>query len=1163
MSRRLKKIFLPGILLIFLFTFSFAEVFAQGKIVGHIKDKTSGEPLIGVNVIIEGTYLGAATDIDGDYTIVNVPVGEYSIKASMVGATSVVKTNVVVSSDRITQVDFDLEQTTIQGQEVVVTAPRDILHKDVSSSQIVVDQRQLEEAAGTRTLQDFLNTQAGITDNQYLEIRGGRPGETGTTVNGLTFVNARVGKSEAFIPTSSIEQVSLKAGGMSAEYGEFRSGLIGISTRTGTLDGYHGTFSYSQSPSHIKRFGPSLFDPMNNFLRPHLDPTIAFIGVNAAKEQGLISDYEAQQFAQYPSFQGWNNLTGRNIPTSWQSSLQPGQEITPVDLYLFDAWMHMVKPDFNKLNATIKELNGQGLNVGSEITDQNLINAFNNHANKEGQYGDFNFDGGFGGPVPFLSSNLGNATFYLSNITNRTSYIEPVELDYDLHTATLLTLKSNITKAITLKLTGLYSYHKGMNPARAADSEPATLSTANDVTQNGNVTGNIYQGLDRGAFMPENNIPLYTDYGSNYGPVYYWYNTMLQPWVEKNLLSGLELTHAISASTFYDVIASYQRTRDNISPDLSSTRSNNIVTYIGPLPVTEMPYGRNILPVGVSTDTIGSWVYDQYFSIPGLSERFDSKGGVFYDNSLTQQLRFKFDFGSQINKEHFIKTGFEYNYVGLNNNRWSYWPNQGPLSMYEYNFSVFPRNLGVYFQDQITFEDMVATIGIRADYYSFGNLHWPTGDPWNAAAFAPPNWTPSDYLDILQSGRSVIWQYWNDVNTQLISQGSNPLFQSVATHLVFSPRFGISFPISDRAKFYFNYGHFRSMPPLADMLAYDFRYDTQKGGIYELGNPNLAPSKTIQYELGVDYTLLDQYLLHIAGYYKDVSGDVRTINLNPESGTGIRTYRYRINDTYRNIQGLEVQFSKNVGKYITGWVNLQLSYASTGATGKTDIYQDPATNATSGFYYANASRPYPVPEVRANINLRSPDEWGYIWGGWSLSLLPDWRMGDRFTFNPRSVDEGSENYFYWPNTFRVDLKLSKSFTVGFLKATAYLNVNNLFNNKDFLYRYAFYGANGDPAGNAPSDYLNYMESLHLKDYQNSYYDPIRDETTGAYLYPGYVFTQDVTINGVTYKAGQKVTTEDKIGDMHSSDKPWINSPNVDLFTYGYTRQVWMGIRFDF
>ncbi len=1165
MSRRLKKIFLSGILLIFLLLFSFDEVFAQGKIVGHVKDKTTGEALIGVNVIIEGTYLGAATDIDGDYTMVNVPVGEYSVKASMVGATTVVKTNVVVQTDRITTVDFDLEQTTIQGQEVVVTAPRDILHKDVSSSQIVVDAQQIDATAGTRTLQEFLNTQAGITDNSYLEIRGGRPGETGTMINGLTFINARVGKSESFIPTSSIEQVSLKAGGMSAEYGEFRSGLIGVTTKTGTMDGYHGSFSFSRSPAHIKRFGPSLFDPMNNFLRPHLDPTIAFVGVAKAVQDGKITSYEAQQFGQYPTFAGWNNLTGRNIPAPWQQSLKPGQEITPVDLYLYDAWMHTVIPDFNKLNSTIRELNADGLNVGSEVTDQNLMNLFRSHANKEDQYGDFNIDGGFGGPIPFLSSDLGNATFYLSNITNRTSYIEPQELDYDLQSATLLTLKSNITRSITLKLTGLYGYHKGMNPARGADSEPATLSQANDITQNG-VTSVIYDGLDRGAFMPENNIPLFASSGSNYGPTYYWYNTMLEPWIQKNILGGLELTHAISASTFYEITASYQRTRDDINPDLSTPRNNTILGYIGPIPLNEMPYGRRILPLNVGVDTVGDWMFDQYYGLPGLSERFGGKGGVFYDNSLTQQLRFKFDFGSQVTKQHFIKAGVEYNYTALNNNRWAYWPFEGVNSMYEYNFSVFPRNLGAYIQDQITFEDMVANIGIRMDYYSFGNLHWPTGNPWDADAFASPHWTPSNYLEILHSGRSLLWEHWNDLNAQYVNNGQTPLLQTVSTHLVFSPRFGISFPISERAKFYFNYGHFRSLPPLADMLAYDFRFNSSKGGLYELGNPNLAPSKTIQYELGVDYSLLDQYLIHVAGYYKDVSGDVRAITLDPVSG-GPSPYRYRTNDSYRTIQGLELQIAKNAGEYLTGWVNLQYTYASRGATGKTDIYEDASTNATTGFNYANPSRPYPVPEIRANINFSTPSNWGYLLGGWNLSILPDWREGDRFTYNPDNTEQGQKNYFYWPNLWIVNLKLSKSFEVGFLKATAYLNINNLFNNKQFLYNSAFYGVNNGTISstNPPQDFTNYMSSLHLKDYQSSYYDTDRNEQTGTYLYPGYVYTQDVTNprSGITHKKGEAVSTEDKVGDMNTSDKPWINSPNVDLFTFGFTRAIWMGIKFDF
>ncbi|MEM3373320.1 MAG: hypothetical protein QXF76_03845, partial [Candidatus Anstonellales archaeon] len=83
------------------------------------------------------------------------------------------------------------------------------------------------------------------------------------------------------------------------------------------------------------------------------------------------------------------------------------------------------------------------------------------------------------------------------------------------------------------------------------------------------------------------------------------------------------------------------------------------------------------------------------------------------------------------------------------------------------------------------------------------------------------------------------------------------------------------------------------------------------------------------------------------------------------------------------------------------------------------------------------------------------------------------------------------------------MRLSKTFSIGSVKATAYLDVNNLFNNKIFMYNYAFYGGNGSASG---SDFEAYMASLHLKEYANSYWDPIRDETKGNYLYPGYVYT---------------------------------------------------------
>lgn len=62
-----------------------------GKIAGRVTDAQTGEPIVGANIIIEGTYLGAASDLNGNYAIINVPPGVYKVKASAVGYKTVVK----------------------------------------------------------------------------------------------------------------------------------------------------------------------------------------------------------------------------------------------------------------------------------------------------------------------------------------------------------------------------------------------------------------------------------------------------------------------------------------------------------------------------------------------------------------------------------------------------------------------------------------------------------------------------------------------------------------------------------------------------------------------------------------------------------------------------------------------------------------------------------------------------------------------------------------------------------------------------------------------------------------------------------------------------------------------------------------------------------------
>jgi len=183
------KIFLKWsytVLLVCIVLFAFSvEVFAgiTGKIIGKITDAQTGDPLPGANVIIEGTNLGAASDVKGAYFIINIPPGTYNVRAAMMGYKTITKTEVRVSIDLISTVDFALEATVIEGEEVVVVAKRDILHKEVPNTQQVVTTAQIIEAAGVRTINHYLEKQPGITGANHLEIRGGSAEQTGALVN--------------------------------------------------------------------------------------------------------------------------------------------------------------------------------------------------------------------------------------------------------------------------------------------------------------------------------------------------------------------------------------------------------------------------------------------------------------------------------------------------------------------------------------------------------------------------------------------------------------------------------------------------------------------------------------------------------------------------------------------------------------------------------------------------------------------------------------------------------------------------------------------------------------------------------------------------------------------------------------------------------------------
>ena len=124
------------ILTISIFNFVFSQNF---NLSGYVKDSKSLEPLVGANVFIKGTSIGTSTNETGSYELKDLKVGQYIIKASYIGYSSFEDTLII--TDGNINLDFNLNYTTIEGQEVLVTAQAkgqlDAINKQLNSRSIV------------------------------------------------------------------------------------------------------------------------------------------------------------------------------------------------------------------------------------------------------------------------------------------------------------------------------------------------------------------------------------------------------------------------------------------------------------------------------------------------------------------------------------------------------------------------------------------------------------------------------------------------------------------------------------------------------------------------------------------------------------------------------------------------------------------------------------------------------------------------------------------------------------------------------------------------------------------------------------------------------------------------------------------------------------------
>lgn len=476
---------------------------------------------------------------------------------------------------------------------------------------------------------------------------------------------------------------------------------------------------------------------------------------------------------------------------------------------------------------------------------------------------------------------------------------------------------------------------------------------------------------------------------------------------------GLELTHTLNAHSFYTVRAEYNRTHYRIHHN-SHMRDLETILYTTSLGMefTEEPFGffpdkykdqLTFSTLGVDNGSRDYSTYDTY------SLRAD------YINQATNIHQIKAGVGGTLSKMHLI---YGRDKIDKNqSNRFDRWTNR----VVNYNEGY------VYVQDKIEFEGMILNAGVRADY--FGTNEGMFSDPWS-------------YYYAKDGGAE------NSINYDSLYFAPRG---DVDAMIKLSPRVGISHPISDNSKLFFNYGYFYQRGNVEQLFT-DVRQRTSI--LRSMSNAELDFRKTISYELGVEQNIAEVVVYKLAGYYKDVSGDIS--NVTYEGLNKDINYTKSENNSYSDIRGFELELRSRPLYNFTGWLNYNYMLKSGGNYGWGTVYEDPLTY--NQLQSANRSKPKPTPLLRANLQYYLPGKEGgvvkdQLLSDFLVSVNLRWKAGEWLTYHHETYYPGDEeNNIHWKPEYYFDVLVEKGFNILGQRVAAYMQVQNLLNSR-FLTSY--------------------------------------------------------------------------------------------------------------
>lgn len=976
-----------------------------GKIMGKVTDASTGEPLIGVNVFIKGSNLGAATDGEGQYYIINIPVGVYSVRAQYIGYTLIEIQEVQVNADLTTPLDIELASEIIESSEaVIVVAKRALVQKDLTASRRTLAAEDLEDMP-VANLEGAVALSAGAVNDGGLHLRGGRASEVVYLFDGIALNDPLTGNpNDTDVPVMAVDEANILSGGFGAEYGNAQSGVINVVSAEGgrnisgkvryttsaiVADAFTGEDPHERQKLEFSGNLPLLSAKLNLFVSGEIDENSG----RFTNQYGDLNNYTAKLtyritdaikvnlstlYTRSISQWGYSHAYSHTILEDRMRSYMPrylesydgsieGEFAngTLLDEEIPDYYLNWLQSD----GLQTEDINGNGiLDAGEDVNDNGKIDTEGLldywYGNGQLDTEDINFNGVLDDGEDLNGNGILDSEDVDRN-RSLTSYNMSDRLPWTDRTSNLV----------------MGGFTHSLSPKTYYEIKIARYETSlnNNIIERVNEDRNYNGVLDDGEDLNGNGILDAYD-------------------ADKAVWGFDDSQDMFHDSNNNDYVDESERDWDG-DGDIDDTDRANWIDWVD-FPVDE-----------------GFKHYRDFYGVGPHNPYTYNRDHWHADNKVTTTV--KADLVSQYNNNNKVSTGLEYKGYDLFNH--------DPPDRYGYaeSYTVTPWDFSVYANDKMEFPGLIMNIGLRWEWFD-PNQDYP-GD------VTDPTWTSGDYADWNGDGTP---EYYDEALSSTYKHKLRDMKdpQPGKSKMRFAPRLGVSHPITDHDMLYFNYGRYYQRP----QLNYLFRNITYNmgGGFPIVGDPNLDPELTTSYEVGVRHEFNNSMMVEVKGFYKDIYGLTDTKAIYWTVSDWYTTY---FNADYGSVRGFEFSLVKMPPGLISG----ELNYTYSIAKGKASAAGQGYTTEWSGNIVPTFESFLDWDQTHtlaSNINFR--------YQGFLASMVVTAGSGTRYTL-PGQGRLIVENEGVLPPTSRTDLRLSYRYHLGKTNAQVFMMITNVFDAQNF------------------------------------------------------------------------------------------------------------------